>query len=330
MNPGAAAAGGAAAAAAGGAAAAAAAGQNLGQQLVVHPCQTWCSDLARDPFVGNHAATCDNHDLALAPGVVQTRVCSNGNNGVPISHLLVVRQVNDPADSAGSIQGHHRVARCQPSLVAATPFDEVARAFLGDARNGQAPHAAVWDDTCFARNAGVQVPTAANMDQLLAADPALESVGPFAAGDQGTEALTVRNSVHVPNRCMTMLLSDAMTPRQAWARVRGSIVTDGLEQECGPLIDWLRVALTRRVANQGSTLAQAPPAAQVLATLDGATIFQNHQLSLAERDHPDLRAGPTTQGAQLVAGGLNDLATQSRSSREADEARRVQERTKTP
>jgi hypothetical protein len=51
---------------------------------------------------------------------------------------------------------------------------------------------------------------------------------------------------------------------------------------------------------------------------------------LVERDHPDLRAGPTTQGAQLIAGGLNDLATQSRLSREADEARRVQERTKTP
>ena len=108
---------------------------------------------------------------------------------------------------------------------------------------------------------------------------------------------------------MTMSLDDAMTPGQARARVRGKIVTDGLEQECGPLIDWLRVALTRRVANQGSTLAQAPPAAQVLATLDGAAIFQNHRLGLAERDHPDLRAGPTTQGAQLVAGGLNDLAT---------------------
>ncbi len=155
-------------------------------------------------------------------------------------------------------------------------------------------------------------------------------MGPFADGNQDTEALTVRNSVYVPNRHMTMLLSDTMTPRQAWARIRGLIVTDGLEQECGPLIDWLRVSLTRRLANQGSTLAQATPVAQVLATLDGATIFQNYRLGLVERDHPDLRAGPTTQGAQLIAGGLNDLATQSRLSREADEARRVQERTKTP
>jgi hypothetical protein len=156
--------------------------------------------------------------------------------------------------------------------VAATPFDDIAYAFWGDIRNGQSPHTVVWDDAYFARNAAVQVPTAANMDQLLAADPALELVGPFAAGDQDTESLTVRNSVYIPNLHMTMSLGDTMTPRQAWARVRGSIVTDGLEQECGPLLEWLRVALTRRVANQGSTLAQAPPAAQVLATLDGATI----------------------------------------------------------
>ncbi len=99
MNPGAAAAGGAAAAAAGGAAAAAAggaaaaatAGQNLGQQLVVHPCQTWHSDLARDPFFGNYAAMCGDYDLALTPSGVRTRIYSNGNNSVPISHLLVAR-----------------------------------------------------------------------------------------------------------------------------------------------------------------------------------------------------------------------------------------------
>ncbi len=104
MNPG--------AAAAGGAAAAAAAGQNLGQQLVVHPCQTWCSDLARrDPFIGNYAAMDGNYDLALAPGVVRTRIYSSGNNVVPISYLLVVRQVNDPADTAGAIQGHHPLLR---------------------------------------------------------------------------------------------------------------------------------------------------------------------------------------------------------------------------
>ncbi len=65
----------------------------------------------------------------------------------------------------------------------------------------------------------MQVPTAANLDQLLAADPALELVGPFAAGDQDAESLTVRNAVYIPNRYMTMLLGDTMTPRQAWARV---------------------------------------------------------------------------------------------------------------
>jgi hypothetical protein len=67
-----------------------------------------------------------NYDLALAPAGVRTRIYPNGNSGVPISHLLVVRQANDPADAAGSIQGYHRVVRYQPSLVANSPFDDIA------------------------------------------------------------------------------------------------------------------------------------------------------------------------------------------------------------
>jgi hypothetical protein len=73
-------------------------------------------------------------------------------------------------------------------------------------------------------------------------------------------------------------------------------------------------------------LAQASPAAQVIATVNDATTFQEYRMGILERDHPDMRAGPMSQGAQLIAGGLNDLATQSRLAREADENRRLQEK----
>jgi hypothetical protein len=226
--------------------------------------------------------------------------------------------------------GYHRVTPYQPSLVGASPFDNVAYSFLGDVRNGQTPHTIVWDDTYFNRAPAVQVPTAANLDQLLAANPAAELVGPFAAGDADTESLTVRNVVFIPNRYMAMLLDDNMSPREAWQQIRGALVNDRMEQDCAPLMDWLRVAITRRAANQGSVLAQASPAAQVIATVNDATTFQEYRMGIIERDHPDMRAGPMAQGAQLIAGGLNDLATQSRLAREADENRRLQEKNKTP
>jgi hypothetical protein len=53
---------GGAAAAGAAAAAAAAAGQNVGQQVVAHPYQTWYSNIARDPFIGNYPAMYANYD----------------------------------------------------------------------------------------------------------------------------------------------------------------------------------------------------------------------------------------------------------------------------
>jgi hypothetical protein len=298
----------------------------VGQQIVANPYRDWYSDNTRDPFVGHYAAMYANYELANAPQVVRTRIYPNGNNGVPIGHLLLVAQPN----AATIIQGYHRVTRYEPSLVGTSPFDDVAYAFLGDIRNGQTPHTVVWDDTYFNRVAAVQVPTAANLDQLLAADPAAQLVGPFAAGTADTEAVTVRTSVFLPNRYMSMLLDDNMSPRQAWEQVRGAIVADGTADDCEPLLDWFRVVLTRRAANLGSALNCEPPATQVIATGRDAATFQRYRMGIVERDHPNLRAGPMTHGAQLIAGGLNDLATQSRLARETDKARRQQERNKTP
>jgi hypothetical protein len=302
----------------------------LGQHMVARPYRDWYTDNARDPFIGNYAAMYANYDLAHGPHAVRTQIYPNGNSGVPISHLLSVRTANDPANGPGTIQGYHRVTRYQPSLVGQSPFDNIAYAFLGDVRNGQAPHTVIWDDACFNRAVAVQTPTAANLDQLLAADPAAELVGPFAAGDADTESVTVRNAVFIPNRYMAILLDDHLSPRQAWQRIRGALVANGLAQECEPAIDWLRVALTRRAANQGSAVTQVPPATQDIGTLTDANRFQEYRTGIMERDHPDMRAGQMAQGAQLIAGGLNDLATQSRLARESDENRRQRETNKTP
>jgi hypothetical protein len=277
-------------------AAATAAQHGVGQQLVANPYRDWYSDNVRDPFVGHYAAMYANYELANAPQVVRTRIYPNGNNGVPIGHLLLVAQPN----VAPVIQGYHRVTRYKPSLVGTSPFDDVAYAFLGDVRNGQTPHTVVWDDTYFNRVAAVQVPTAANLDQLLAADPTAELVGPFAAGTADTadtEAETVRMLVFLPNRYMSMLLDDNLSRRQVWEQVRGGIVNDGTAADREPLLDWFRVALTQRAANMGSALNCESLATQVIATGRDAATFQQYRMGIVERDYPNMRAGPMTHGA---------------------------------
>jgi hypothetical protein len=81
---------------------------------------------------------------------------------------------------------------------------------------------------------------------------------------------------------MAMLLDDNMPPREAWQQIHGALVNDGMEQDCAPLMDWLRVAITRRATNQGSILAQASPAAQVIATVNDATTFQEYRMGILE------------------------------------------------
>jgi hypothetical protein len=168
------------------------------------------------------------------------------------------------------------------------------------------------------------------MDQLLVANPALEQVGPFAAGTADTEAVNTRYCIFLPNRYMTLFLDDGMTPRQAWQRLRGALVADGLAQDCARLVDWLLVALTRRTANVATPLTRPIPAVQAIGSLNQANLFQRYRAGLVHRDHPNLLTNQVTQGAHLVAQGLTNIVQESRLSREADEVRRSRDTNKTP
>lgn len=299
--------------------------------FAARPYRTWYHDHTRDPFIGNYPAIYDNYVLTNAntPAVVRGRIFSNGNSGVPIGHVLLVRHFTAGPDDPGTIQGFHRCVRYEAGLMNPTPFDDVGYAFMGDIHQGQAPHTVVWADDYFNRTNDVQVPTAAYMDQLLAADPALTQVGPFAAGTADTEPVNTRFCMFIPNRYMTLLLDDSMSPRQAWMVIRGAIVADGLAVDCSTLLDWLRVALTRRAVGAVTPLARAVPLTPTIASVTEANTFRQFRAQTVDRDHPNLRTNQVTQGANLVAQGLTDIAEQSRLQRVADEQRRQRETRKT-
>ena len=71
--------------------------------------------------------------------------------------------------------------------------------------------------------------------------------------------------------------------RQAWDRLRGAIFDFGIEEECKPLVDWLRVALTRRADGGHPVISVSDVIAPVADKL-----LVLHQHSLMIRHLPGL------------------------------------------
>jgi hypothetical protein len=168
-------------------------------------------------------------------------------------------------------------------------------------------------------------PPDAVLDQLLAADPALSLVGPFGNEDAGTDVVRVRQAMLVPFRYVRLLLERPLTLREAWVQVAGAIYNDGAHDACAPLLDWFRVALTRQAEGQPSRLQQEHPRVPLMLP---ALVQRRWQLVLA--DLLALSEGATLAAGHVIASSLNALVSDNREFRNADEARREQNSTRTP
>jgi hypothetical protein len=174
-----------------------------------------------------------------------------------MSFVLHCRPAKTPAAAPGYVNIYHRVSRFAPRIgMLPTPWDDVAFAFQGDVVQQQVPPSIVWDQSYFHTvvQSLIRVPTAIMMGQLLGQDPNSQFMGPFDEEDAGTEIVCTRHATVVPHRYVQLLLAQSLTPPEAWIRVKGAIAAAGQMEDCSPLIDWLRVALTRADADQTSRL----------------------------------------------------------------------------
>jgi hypothetical protein len=71
--------------------------------------------------------------------------------------------------------------------MAATNFDGIRFASMGDVHQGQAPASVVWANDYFNCCNDLNVPTEAYLDVLLHGQADLQMVGPFPVGDAATE-----------------------------------------------------------------------------------------------------------------------------------------------
>jgi hypothetical protein len=210
-----------------------------------------------------------------------------------------------------------------------TPFDNQVHAFIGDSSNGQPPITIIMPpDFLHAANV-VQVPTVAKLQQLLQDDPDAQSVGPFAAGDDDTEPVHVRKCVWIPNRYALLIFGDGVSPRVAWERIYPVVLAEAHDTECQDLIDWLRVAITRRAAG-GSQVAMPPLQMETFTSLAHNQAFQAYRVDVMRRDLPETLPGSHAASTTQVVDAIGALADEQRKTREEAEARRQTDANKTP
>ena len=292
---------------------------------------------AHDPFAGQYASVYAHYSVpavnALTPAELRAKIYASSASGVPIAHALLVWPYPNGPDDPGTIQGFHRLVRYEAGLAHPTPFDNIGYAFMGDLIDGQAPISIVWHDEYFNRVANVQVPTAAEMDTLIAGDLNAPQFGPFNNGDPNTETVTTRYCMFIPDRIMGLFLGRSWTPREAWVQIRPALIQDGLGADCEEFLIWLRVALTRHTLSgviEPSPLVRNIPSQPLPPTTEDSVNFRKFVGTILSRDHPELQSNQVAQGSQLVAAGLHSIAEQTALTRQVDEARRASASTKTP
>ena len=91
--------------------------------------------------------------------------------------------------------------------------------------------------------------------------------------------------MYVPASYVGLLLSDDLTPIEAWHRLRGAIVDAAAEEACHPLIDWLRAALVRAGPDNYSALMVPEPSAPLT---DALLLQHRHRLLLSHLPGLDL------------------------------------------
>jgi hypothetical protein len=204
-------------------------------------------------------------------------------------------------------------------------WDNRAFAFKGDLVQGQLPSVDFGSDYLHQIPGQQTVPTSDALTQLLAGDPALDMVGPFANGEAGTELIRTRRCIYVPPRYVTLFLETDLSPREGYERFLAAATANNDVVECAPLLQWLRLALTRTGDGLGSALVRAPP----LVPLADAKLI-HHRWSFVIQDLPVLDPVQVQHGAHYIASSIGALAHEQCVARQEDQLCRVAENNKSP
>ena len=291
-------------------------------------------DAQNDSFNGNYVNLYNEYAVGnTQPAQLRNAIYKDGNVGIHLHGLVHVRETNAGADDPGTIVAVHRLTRHESRFGQVTsPYDNLGLAYYGDVINGQAPTTVVVPDNWFNQTAPAQVPTHGLLAQEMAADPNAEVFGPYPAGQADVDPITTRQIILVPNMYATPFLTAGLAPRAAYQILYGMIQQAGHQVACEPLLDWIRVTLTRRGGANPLPATCVPPAnPPAFANPQVQQLFSSYRLSIFHADFPHMQLGHQHHSAALIAQGISALTDEQRLARqEAQQRRVVQSALKTP
>jgi hypothetical protein len=148
----------------------------------------------------------------------------------------------------------------------------------GDLSSQGLPSLAIWPIQAFARTPIINIATMEEMVDLLEAAPGLDSLAPYADGDDNTEPGQCRLLCPLPAKYAALALRRPVyTPSDFWHLIIQQVIEDGNAMSCRELLLWARMTFHQRaladgtlaIVNVSDTLTAPVPDAEVLDQVSG-------------------------------------------------------------
>lgn len=246
--------------------------------------RTKFSDGSYDPFQGEYQLIMDTYRVPIqannvaTPAELASTACNARSTGTIIPTAFLLLQDDH------RIHLYHSISKFEPRMgLPGTDWDNEMFVTKGELYQNQ-PTTTYWLNEYFHQVPGQhRVASPATIDTALGGNPDLDSVGPYNDQDAGTEVIKCRRAIYCPPKYVPMMM-DPITPKAAWVTLRAQIVTDGNQDKCKSLIEWLQLALlASNVNNLHSPLEVQHPAAPV-----ADHILMDHRRRVLLQDFPEL------------------------------------------
>jgi hypothetical protein len=190
------------------------------------------------------------------------------------------------AKTNGRLIVAHRLSQYQPGLgMPGEGWHQRFFAFTGDVFENQMPQTIIGATRALETMRTTKVAKLTDQVAALMNDNVLTLPPMGTAATAGTyDEIVTRYSMYVPGKYLPLLLSRRMSPKEALLSINAEAVTQNEQDLLRPLIDWLRVAVTRSSVDDTafSVVAQTYPPNIPLADAE----FSSKQKTMAERDLP--------------------------------------------